>query len=701
MECPNCGEEVGAKKFCPFCGKPVTIDHIDASETVIGAAGGRGPDRDTRIRGGSAGRTPPEKGGDIPESLGRYRVLREVGRGAMGIVYLARDDKIGRNVAIKALRIDTGLPKQDKEQIADRFEREGRAAGMLSHPNIVTVHDVGEETGTPYIAMEYLEGATLTEIASEGPLSIKQASDIVSQVLSALSYAHAHDVVHRDIKPDNIFMLPDGRVKVADFGIARISSVSVMTQVGQVIGTPGYMSPEQVKGEQVGPASDIFSVGVLLYELLTGTPAFGSTSATSVMYKIVHEEPKPLHLVNSALPPYLEAIVAKATAKSPGDRYAGASQMRDDVQAGRAPDVPVPAAAADGTVLRSEPISRGDVRAADGTVLRAEPVSSQTAPVAGGTVLRAEPVSSTVGAAQAPAGAAPKKKRTALLLTVGAAAILIAAAVVLVLVFVVLPGSKVKVSIKSPAGDSTIKEATIKVVFDVKNPEKAATMAVFLDQRKQKDFDPKTTEVEIPNTTEGSHTITLTAYDGNGIALSTATTNYNSQYKEDTSSSDTNNQYVSSVTASSWTNDPANGISYPAEYARDNNETTCWAADLRQDPTPSLVFTFNQPVTISSVYTIPGYKKFSDVDRYLQNAKPKQVVLTFDDGTTETVDFDLAPSYAALSWQTKPLSKPVTTRTVKVTVVSTYPGQNMGGGHKASSDVSISEFHFLGHPVSP
>jgi predicted Ser/Thr protein kinase len=691
MECPNCGKEAGAKKFCPFCGKPITTDGPDPSKTVLKAA--ESPHReDTRISGRTAGRTPLEEGSDIPGSFGRYRVLREVGSGAMGVVYLARDDKIGRNVAIKVLRIESGLPGQDKEQIADRFEREARAAGMLSHPNIVTVHDVGEEAGTPYIAMEYLEGATLTEISSEGPLSIKQASEIVAQVLSALSYAHAHDVVHRDIKPDNIFMLPDGRVKVADFGIARISSVSSMTQVGQVIGTPGYMSPEQVKGEQVAPPSDIFSVGVLLYELLTGTPAFGSTSATSIMYKIVHEEPKPLHVVNSALPPYLEAIVAKATAKSPSDRYGNAAQMRDDLEAGRPPS-------ADGTVIRSQTVTPESAPAAGGTVLRPGPVSGQAPPAAGTVLKPGGPVSPILQEAPAGAGAAPRKKRTALLLSMGAVVVLIAVAAVLVVVLVVLPRSRVKLSIKSPAGESTIKDPTVKVTFDLKNPQKAASVAVFLDERKQADLDPKTTEAEIQNPKKGSHTLTLTAYDGNGIALSTASTRFTSEYEGDAADSDVN-QYVSSITASSSTSDASHGISYPPEYARDNNEATCWASDLQDDPTPSLYINFNQPITISAVYAIPGYKKFSEVDRYLQNAKPRQVVLTFGDGTTETITFDLAPSYTALSWQTKPLSKPVTTSTVKATITSSYPGQNMGGGHSASSDVSISEFHFKGSPAS-
>jgi hypothetical protein len=249
--------------------------------------------------------------------------------------------------------------------------------------------------------------------------------------------------------------------------------------------------------------------------------------------------------------------------------------------------------------------------------------------------------------------------------------------------------------------DSTVTGPTVKVTFEVKNPQKAESVAVFLDERKKQDLNPRTTRVEIPNPTTGSHTITLTAYDRNGIALSTSTTSFNSRYKGDEGSTDINNQYVSSVTASSWTHDPSNGVNYPPEYVRDDIETTCWAADLREDPSPSLVFTFNQPITVSAVRAIPGYKKFSEVDRYLQNPKPREVLLTFDDGTTETITFDLAPGYEALSWQTKPLSKPVTTSTVKATVTSTYPGQNMGGGHSASNDVSISELHFLGSAASP
>jgi len=350
--CPYCGRELkGDSSFCPSCGADLSAaSKGDSPPTVLVGESGSG-------KKGSSETVIVSNRDQLPPSFGRYRVLREVGRGAMGVLYLARDDKIGRNVAIKTLHLDAGLPEGDRKEISERFNREARAAGMLSHPNIVTVYDVGEEGDGFYIAMEYLEGATLTEVTSEGPLSIPRATDIITQVLSALSYAHSHDVVHRDIKPDNVFLLPDGRVKVVDFGIARITSTSTMTQVGQVMGTPGYMSPEQVKGEAVGPPSDIFSVGVLFYELLTGTAAFHSTSATSIMYKIVHEEPRPPHLLNPGVPSNLEAVIAGATAKNPGARYPDASRMKEDIETGAAPRPASAPASHDGTVLRGEPVS--------------------------------------------------------------------------------------------------------------------------------------------------------------------------------------------------------------------------------------------------------------------------------------------------------------------------------------------------------
>lgn len=524
--CPECGREVGDRRFCPFCGKAVGRDLEDTATgsapgsdgTVIvgGGAESHGtvivgkpravPSSDTvlvgdegslseRVSKAAASRerdADEEPGGETTaRSFGRYRVVREVGRGAMGVVFLARDDKINRNVAIKALHLNPGLSDSEKKQVSDRFEREAKAAGMLSHPNIVTVHDVGEEDGATYIAMEYLQGATLTEIASEGPLSIKQASGIITQVLAALEYAHAHDVVHRDIKPDNVFMLPDGTVKVADFGIARIVSDSTMTQVGQVMGTPGYMSPEQVKGETVGPPSDIFSAGVLLYELLTGTAAFGSTSATSIMYKIVHEEPRPPHLLNPGVPPVLEAVIAKATAKNPSGRYASAASMKSDVESGKAPPLASPAASHDGTLLRS------------GSVVMPVPAPGAVLP-----------------------GSRPKeaKSRTVMWGVIGGAGALVIIGVVLGVVL--LAGGGVSLKILSPKTGETLSSADVRVELDVKKSDKVARVDLYLDGTKQKTLEGQAASADLRAGSAGTHELKATAYGDNGALLAEASSSF-------------------------------------------------------------------------------------------------------------------------------------------------------------------------------
>jgi serine/threonine protein kinase len=470
MKCPHCGRSLEDQTtFCGFCGKRIN----SGNETILVSS-------DPGVSHASTGSSPH------PDSFGRYRVLREVGRGAMGVVYLARDDKIGRNVAIKSLHIDDRLPSSDKEEIRERLEREARAAGVLSHANIVTVYDVGEEDGVPYIAMEYLEGATLTEITADGPLSIPQATSIIEQVLSALSYAHGHDVVHRDIKPDNVFLLPDGRVKVADFGIARLASSSTMTQVGQVMGTPGYMSPEQVKGEPVGPSSDIFSTGVLFYELLTGTAAFASTSATSIMYKIVHEEPRALHLINPGVPSNLEAVIAKATAKSPTMRYASAAEMRADLESGTSPAMPAQQVSHDGTVLRAAAMSQD------------MPGSAYT---------------------PAPAAAAPTpKKKTAVIVGVASGAVVLAAVIVVALVFL-LGGSKVSLTITNPNEKSVTNPVTVRV--DVKNPARVARLEISVDNHVQKVIESAPYEAQV-ETGAGAHTILVTAYAKDNATLAEA-----------------------------------------------------------------------------------------------------------------------------------------------------------------------------------
>ncbi|MFH1150676.1 MAG: protein kinase [Actinomycetota bacterium] len=313
--CPKCGKDVGEQqgvRFCPFCGTGIEV----TSRGTIYLGGGTP---------GAATGEPVTDG--KPDHFGRYRVIKEIGAGAMGVVYQARDDRIGRNVAIKTLSLRQGLSPDEVSEVKERFAREARAAGTLQHPNIVVIFDVGEEEGVPFIAMEHLQGTTLVDFIREGASPVPRATRIVTQLLTALSYAHGHNVVHRDIKPDNVFLLPDGTVKVVDFGIALVQTASTITVSGQVLGTPRYMSPEQVKGEAVGPPSDIFSTGTLLYEMLAGRPAYDGDTPTTVMYKIVHEQPRPLLELSPSVPRELDVVIAKATAKIPSERYSSASEM--------------------------------------------------------------------------------------------------------------------------------------------------------------------------------------------------------------------------------------------------------------------------------------------------------------------------------------------------------------------------------------
>ncbi len=396
--CPSCRKETQEGNFCGYCGAKIPQEEVSSKvdrEGDISKPSDSSKEEDGTIilRGEQESPETFPKIGDetihIPErrepqstpsskahppSFGKYKVIGELGRGAMGIVYLAKDETIQREVAVKALHIDPILSDEEQKEIRERFIREARAAGSLSHPNVVVVHDVGEEGRTPYIVMEYLKGATLRELIYEGPLPIKQAENIISQVLSALAYAHAEGIVHRDIKPDNIFILPDGRVKVADFGIAHISSSSTLTSAGRVLGTPGYMSPEQVKGEVAGPQSDIFSCGVLLYEMLTGKSPFRSSSPTSILYKIVHEEPELPHLLNPEIPAYLEAVIMKACAKNPSDRYTDALEMEKDIEEQSSPTLAT--SSPDQTILRAPALTESQ-----GTILRGEPIPAVAAPL--------------------------------------------------------------------------------------------------------------------------------------------------------------------------------------------------------------------------------------------------------------------------------------------------------------------------------
>lgn len=265
------------------------------------------------------------------KQLGRYEVVGELGQGAMGIVYRAKDPLIGRTVAIKTINL--GLMREDKAEYEGRFYQEAKAAGCLSHPNIVTIYDVGKSDDVAYIAMEFLEGRELRDILNDGQrLSVDMALDIMIQVAQGLDYAHEHGIIHRDVKPSNIMVIRDGHVKITDFGIARMASSTVRTQIGMVLGSPKYMSPEQVMGQSLDLRSDIFSLGVLLYELLTGKTPFNGENISAIMYQTVNTLPPPPSTFNPAVPEMLDLIVAKATAKKLENRYQNAKELANDLR---------------------------------------------------------------------------------------------------------------------------------------------------------------------------------------------------------------------------------------------------------------------------------------------------------------------------------------------------------------------------------
>ncbi|HXH37306.1 MAG TPA: protein kinase [Thermoanaerobaculia bacterium] len=290
--------------------------------------------------------------------LGRYEIVRELGKGAMGIVYLAKDPLIGRLVALKTIRPSAHADDEDTKEFQQRFVREAQAAGILNHPSIVTVHDIGQDepSGMSFIAMEYVEGANLKEVLAQGrPLSFEQAADIIAQVAEGLDFAHAKGIVHRDVKPANIILLDGNRAKITDFGIAKItSSVANLTTTGQFLGTPNYMAPEQIKGTPVDGRSDIFSLGICLYECLTHRKPFGGDSLTSISYKIVHEPFQPLHEINPTIPEGFADVVAQCLEKDPAKRYQRGRDMAGALR----------------TVMRGErPIRSSEPMFADATVV--------------------------------------------------------------------------------------------------------------------------------------------------------------------------------------------------------------------------------------------------------------------------------------------------------------------------------------------
>src|SRR5205823_3220956 len=264
---------------------------------------------------------------------GRYEVVGEVGRGAMGIVYKAVDPVIGRTVAVKTIRLsEEGTGLKHAELLA-RFQTEARAAGLLTHPNIVVVYDAGEEDGLYYITMELVEGKSLQARLDGGhSFPLPRTLRIMDQTCSALQFAHERNVVHRDIKPANLMLTADDTVKVTDFGTAKILQFGTVQQTAHVMGTPSYMSPEQVKGRAVDGRSDIFSLGVMLYEMVTGEKPFPGQNITTVIYKIVNEEPVPPRQIDPSIHPGISAVVMRALEKEPEQRYQNCREMLEDLR---------------------------------------------------------------------------------------------------------------------------------------------------------------------------------------------------------------------------------------------------------------------------------------------------------------------------------------------------------------------------------
>jgi predicted Ser/Thr protein kinase len=370
----------------------------------------------------------------IGQSLGKYQIRAELGRGGMGVVYRGYDPGLGRPVAIKV------LPPQltYDAQFVQRFHQEAVLAARLHHPGIVPIHDVGEQGGMHYIVMQYLEGQTLEDwLERQGPLAPQQARPILRQVADALDYAHGRGVIHRDIKPANVMLSPEGRTTLMDFGLVRAAEGTSLTRTGMVMGTPEYMSPEQALGEEVDGRSDIYSLGIVLYKMLSGKVPFARTTPYAITYAHIHEPPPPLREVRADLPAGVESVVTKALAKRREDRYPRAGLLADDFDA-----------------AAGRPLSAGAAKRA--TPLAA--ASEKTRMMAGG------------------AGAPPAKAggRRWLVWVAGATALLVTMAIIALLLgpgpgestartaptaLAVSPGDKVVIDTSTPAPSATLRTA--------------------------------------------------------------------------------------------------------------------------------------------------------------------------------------------------------------------------------------------------
>ncbi|HEY0666504.1 MAG TPA: serine/threonine-protein kinase [Gallionella sp.] len=295
------------------------------------------------------------------KQLGRYRIQSELGRGAMGVVYKAHDPVLDRTVALKTISL--GDEEEDRAEYQARFFQEAKAAARLNHPALITIYDFGEENELDYMAMELLDGKELAERMGNEPIPIREAVAIAEQVAEGLAFAHDSGVIHRDIKPGNIMLLPRGRIKIMDFGIARLKASDIKTQLGTRLGTPKYMSPEQIGGSKLDHRTDIFSLGIVLYEMLTGLKLFKGDTLTQVMHNVSSFEPPPPSRINSEVSPLLDLVVKRAMEKKPSARYASAWEMVEDLRhclQELAPSAPAPQGESKKPVRERAPAAAAD-----------------------------------------------------------------------------------------------------------------------------------------------------------------------------------------------------------------------------------------------------------------------------------------------------------------------------------------------------
>ena len=552
IECPECGKDVAeGKRFCPFCG--FSFMEIPLSNIMFS----------------------------------RYRVLREINRKGFLVWYVARDDETGENVIIEVLEVDSSPSREEVAVLVQGFNDAVQQETALSHSGIMSLLDSGVQGDSPFVVMEYLQ-TTLADMLAEGPCAIEKGVDIITQILSALGYANAVGVIHGCLAPENIFLALDNTVKITGFGMANFYSADVKG-LDFSTNTTGYESPELIERGETSIASDLFSVGAILYLITTGTAPFGSGTPEEIANRILHEYPAPANSIDPDVPQYVVKAIARAMAKNASVRYDNISEMRD------------------GLVGKVSPGSTAMVP----TIVAAGPVS---------------PAEGSIPSEAVPALSKPKGKKKIPLwgwLSAAGVAVLITIVVVLLVVW--------------GGGEST----------NEKNPDSASK-----DQE-----EAVTTQEPSP-----PQVVDLTGQ-------------------------------ISSVVASSQLKSSTRGgalITYGPNNLIDGNKDTCWAEGVKPGYGVDewVQFLFSEPVVVTEVKAIPGYDKVQKKDRWQQNGKLHVVSLTFSDGTTRNITFEKLRAEQII-----PIGDPVETTSVKVTIVSAYPGE----GPEPAEDTSVSEFTFRGY----